>query len=56
MTIRTLQSLSTTIRDRAVKEYRRARVQLTVREVRRETESEIREALRAHDLGSVAFD
>lgn len=47
------------IQHAAVRAYIEQRVTLQRRELRRETESEIREALRmalAHDLGGAAFD
>jgi len=40
----------------AIRAYVEQRMRLRVREIRRETDREIRETLRAHDLGSVAFD
>lgn len=56
MSIKDLQHEAKRIRDAAVRAYRHERITHTRRIERRETDAQIRAALRAHDLGNAAFD
>ncbi len=54
--MRDLMEKSKRLRDAAFRAYQHMQVTMRRQTIRRETDAEIREALRQHDMGSAAFD